>query len=89
MAKGEALLALLAEGKPKKVSPGGLSGMSSDEEDEAGESYARDVNAGDAAFDAFAAAFKAGNMPKAKMALKRYVHACMEKEEPDGTMTEE
>lgn len=81
MKKGgnDALLALVVG---DKKSGGGGAAMSSEEEAEAAGAYSKtDYDAGDASFDAFAAALSKGDNAKAKKALKQYIHSCIEADE--------
>ncbi len=82
MKKGgsDALLALVTS-KPKAAGGGGAA-LSTEEEDEAAGEYSKtDYSAGDASFDAFCAALGLKPSPKAKKALKQYIHSCLETEE--------
>lgn len=75
----DALLALLTK-KPG----GGESGMSAEDEAEAGAEYSTvDYDAGDASFDSFAAAFQKGDMKKAKAGLRAYIKACIGHDEEE------
>lgn len=71
-----ALLSLVA-GKEK--AGGGSSAMSAEDEADAGAAYSKgeEYGAGDASFDAFAAAMSKGDNAKAKAALKKYIKTCM------------
>jgi hypothetical protein len=71
--KGDgALLALLTK-KPG----GGESGMSAEDEAEAGAKYSKvDYDAGDASFESFAAALKKGDLRSAKASLKTFIASC-------------